>query len=85
MVNTPEELGAWLRLVLTPGVGPESARRLLAAFGEPQAIFGQTETALCQVVSAKQAQALQLMPDGCTELTQDTLGWLQAANPGCLV
>jgi DNA processing protein len=52
MVKTPEELGAWLRLALTPGVGPESARRLLAAFGEPQAIFAQTETALSQVVSA---------------------------------
>ena len=87
MVNTPEELGAWLRLVLTPGVGPESARRLLAAFGEPQAIFAQTETALCQVVSAKQAQALRLMPDGCTDLTKDTLDWLQVANgPGrCVI
>ncbi|MEY3612717.1 MAG: hypothetical protein RJB14_2439 [Pseudomonadota bacterium] len=80
MVNTPEELGAWLRLVLTPGVGPESARRLLAAFGEPQAIFQLTETALCQVVSAKQAQALHLMPDGCTDLTQDTLDWLHAGS-----
>lgn len=87
MVNTPEELGAWLRLVLTPGVGPESARRLLAAFGEPQAIFAQTETALCQVVSAKQAQALRLMPDGCADLTQDTLDWLQTAKgPGrCVI
>jgi DNA processing protein len=87
MVNNPEELGAWLRLVLTPGVGPESARRLLAAFGEPQTIFGQTETALCQVVSAKQAQALHLAPDGCAELTQDTLDWLQAASgPGrCVI
>ena len=83
MVNTPQELGAWLRLVLTPGVGPESARRLLAAFGEPQAIFAQTETALCQVVSAKQAQALRFMPDGCADLTQDTLDWLQASTgPG---
>jgi len=80
MVNTPEELGAWLRLVLTPGVGPESARRLLAAFGEPSAIFQQTETALCQVVSAKQAQALHLMPDGCADLTRDTLNWLQAGS-----
>ena len=83
MVNTPQELGAWLRLVLTPGVGPEIARRLLAAFGEPQAIFAQTETALCQVVSAKQAQALRFMPDGCADLTQDTLDWLQASTgPG---
>jgi DNA processing protein len=87
MVNTTEELGAWMRLVLTPGVGPESARRLLAAFGEPQAIFAQTETALCQVVNAKQAQALRLMPGGCADLTQDTLDWLQAANgPGrCVI
>ena len=89
MVNTPEELGAWLRLVLTPGVGPESARRLLAAFGEPQAIFAQTETAMCQVVIAKQAQAqaLRLVPDGWADLTQDTLDWLGAANgPGrCVV
>jgi DNA processing protein len=83
MINNPEELGAWLRLVLTPGVGPESARRLLAAFGEPQAIFAQTETALCQVVSAKQAQALHLMPEGCADLTQDTLDWLQVGTgPG---
>jgi DNA processing protein len=80
MVNTPEELGAWLRLVLTPGVGSESARRLLAAFGEPEAIFAQTETALCQVVSPKQAQALCLMPDGCAALTHDTLEWLQAGT-----
>ncbi|PUE43233.1 DNA-processing protein DprA [Limnohabitans sp. Bal53] len=87
MVNTPEELGAWLRLVLTPGVGPESARRLLAAFGEPQALFAQTETALCQVVNAKQAQALRIMPDGCVDLIQNTLDWLQTANgPGrCVI
>jgi DNA processing protein len=87
MVNTPEELGAWLRLVLTPGVGTESARRLLAAFGEPEAIFEQTETALCQVVSPKQAQALCLMPDGCAALTHETLEWLQAGTgPGrCVI
>lgn len=78
MVNTPQELGAWLRLVLTPGVGPESARRLLAAFGEPQAIFGQSETALCQVLSRPQAQALRAMPPDCAALTQNTLDWLQA-------
>jgi DNA processing protein len=87
MVNTPEELGAWLRLVLTPGVGTESARRLLAAFGEPEAIFAQTETALCQVVSPQQAQALCLMPDGCAALAQDTLAWVQAgAGPSrCVI
>ena len=64
MVNTPNELGAWLRLVLTPGVGSESARRLLAAFGQPAAVLAQSPTALSQVVSAAQTQALLLMPDG---------------------
>ena len=86
MTHTPQELGAWLRLSLTPGVGPESARRLLAAFGEPQAIFAQTETALSQVVSAHQARALGSEPDGWAALTQETLGWLQAHAPlGCCV
>jgi DNA processing protein len=81
MVNTPDELGAWLRLVLTPGVGPESARRLLAAFGEPEAVLAQSPTALCQVVNATQTQALLSVPSGCAELLQDTLDWLNADNP----
>ena len=80
MVDTPQELGAWLRLVMTPGVGPESARRLLAAFGEPMAIFGQSPVALRQVVSAAQAQALSQMPAGCAELTQKTFDWLSAGE-----
>jgi DNA processing protein len=77
MVNTPEELGSWLRLVLTPGVGPETARRLLAAFGQPEAIFGQTASALRQIVSAQQAQALGQAPDGWASLNDDTWQWLQ--------
>ena len=86
MTHTHHELGAWLRLSLTPGVGPESARRLLAAFGEPLAIFAQSETALSQVVSANQARALGSEPDGCAALTQETLDWLQAHAPlGCCV
>ena len=83
MVNTPEELASWLRLALTPGVGPETARRLLAAWGQPSAIFEQTETALRQVVSALQAQALCEAPPGWRELSEDTWRWLQASTePG---
>ena len=40
------ELEAWLRLTLTPGVGSDSARRLLAAFGLPPHVFDQTSAAL---------------------------------------
>jgi len=77
MVNTPEELGLWLRLSLTPSVGNESARKLLAAFGPPERIFAQTESALRQVVSAAQARHLMGTPDGWADLSQDTWEWLQ--------
>ena len=32
-MSTPPELAAWLRLTLTPGVGAETQRKLLTAFG----------------------------------------------------
>ena len=31
-----DELGAWLRLALTPQVGLDTTRRLLTAFGSPE-------------------------------------------------
>lgn len=80
MVNTPEELGSWLRLSLTPGVGDESARKLLAAFGPPDRIFAQTESALRQVVSATQARHLLNTPDGWAELNRETWEWLQSPH-----
>lgn len=79
MVDTPEELGAWLRLSLTSGIGNEGARKLLAAFGQPEQVFAQSESALRQVVSAAQARQLASLPDGWAELTQETWEWLQ--NP----
>ncbi len=80
MVNTAEELGHWLRLSLTPGVGPETARRLLAAWGQPEQVFAQSELALCQVVSPSQAQALLQPPEGWLALTEASWRWLQAQD-----
>ncbi len=74
-----DELGAWLRLTLSPGVGRESARRLLAAFGLPSSIFEQSPTALQHLLSPAQAQALQATPDGLAELVDRTRDWLQEA------
>ena len=34
-----DELAAWLRLLQTPGIGRQRARRLLQAFGSPQGVF----------------------------------------------
>lgn len=79
MQASSPELGPWLRLSLTAGIGRDTARRLLAAFGEPSHIFTQSESRLRQVVTAAQAQALLQAPEGWQALTENTLEWLQTA------
>ncbi|MDP3699807.1 MAG: DNA-processing protein DprA [Hylemonella sp.] len=74
-----DELGAWLRLTLTPGIGNDSARRLLAAFGLPAAIFEQDPSALRQLLNPKQTLALQAEPEGLATLLDSTWAWLQEA------
>jgi len=71
------ELESWLRLTLTPGVGNVAARRLLASFGLPEQIFGQSASALRQVVSATQASALTREPDTLAQAIDTTWNWLQ--------
>ena len=50
MITSKEELGAWLRLSLTHGVGNETMRRLMASFGLPEKVFTQNSSTLRQVV-----------------------------------
>jgi DNA processing protein len=77
-----EELAGWLRLASTPGVGNGAARRLLAAFGLPGKIFGQSAAALQQLVSRAQAQALQAeMPQLAAQL-EATVQWLADGPAG---
>ena len=76
-----DELGAWLRLTLTLGIGNGAARRLLARFGLPQAIFQQTEAALQLCVPGAQAKALREIPQGWEALWQTTAQWLANAAP----
>ena len=73
-------LRSWLRLGLTPGVGNEAARRLLACFGSPQAVFEQNEAALRQVVSALQAQAMLSEPPELPVHLVRTQQWLALAD-----
>ncbi len=77
----PEELTAWLRLTLSEGVGSTTARRLLAAFGLPQAIFRQSEAALqaCGATAA-QASALCSGSEALAARIEDARQWL--AMPG---
>jgi len=74
------ELAGWLRLSLTPGVGDGAARRLLAAFGLPDAIFAQPEATLGEVVSAAQAAALKQPPSGLQAQVDQTWQWLHPAD-----
>lgn len=78
----PDELAGWLRLVLTPGVGNQAARRLLAEFGLPQAVFEQSAHALGRCVGPAQAVALKSAPAALAPLLERTLAWLRAADGG---
>lgn len=76
------ERDAWLRLALTPGVGPATTRKLLAHFGLPAAIFEASPTTLMQVVDAALARVLAASPS--SELVHRIAAsrtWLDAAAP----
>ena len=70
------DLAEWLRLSLVPGVGNDAARRLLAAFGLPNAIFSASESALKQVVTDKQAKAILQIPQEFEAQWANTQAWL---------
>jgi DNA processing protein len=72
-----DELAAWLRLSLTPSIGDEGARKLLAAFGPPPSIFQQSAAALRQVISTAQVEALLTEPAELAALVQATWDWLE--------
>ena len=74
------ELQAWLRLTLSPGVGNETSRKLLAAFGSAQAVFAQGAPALRQLGTDKLVKAIQSEPPTLAAQLQTTLDWLQAGD-----
>ena len=75
-----EELAAWLRLTLTPKVGNDAARKLLAAFGLPHALFDQSPTALAQVVNQAQAAQLRIEPPTLAAQLEMTWRWLNGED-----
>jgi DNA processing protein len=73
-----DELSGWLRLTLTPRVGNETSRKLLAAFGSPESVFRQPLAALGHVVSQAQATALRQVPPDLAKLLAITCKWLES-------
>ena len=74
------ELTAWLRLTLTPGVGNDTARKLLAAFGSAEAVFEQSQAALRQLGSDKLVSGIVTEPLKLPELLQATVDWLAGGD-----
>lgn len=75
------ELGAWLRLLCTPGIGRSSARALLRAFGSPEALFDAPPSAWRDVVPASVARALATPPDSLSSALEATWRWLHPDTP----
>ncbi len=72
-----EGLSAWLRLTLIPGIGGETQRKLLAAFGLPEAIFAAGRLATRAVVGDRADLLFDADP---TASIEQALAW--ADTPG---
>lgn len=72
----PDERAAWLRLLLTDGVGNETARKLLAAFGSPEAVWQQDFSTLKAATSARVAEALGTPPADLPQALERLEAWL---------
>ncbi|WP_426194321.1 DNA-processing protein DprA [Massilia sp. DWR3-1-1] len=76
----PEQLAHWVRLTLTPGVGPVRGRLLLAHFHHPDAIFAASPPRLGALVGAAVAQALLAPVPAVLRQLEAALAW--AGQPG---
>ncbi len=78
MREAATELSGWIRLTAIPGVGSESQRQLLKAFGPPEAIFAAGPAALRTVVG--DALATNLLAHAARAEIDAALAWV--AEPG---
>ena len=79
-----DELAAWLRLLETPQLGRDSARKLLAAFGSPQAVLEASTSARREVAGVAGA-ALASEPESIEALVESTWQWLAAGESRAVV
>lgn len=76
-----EELAAWIRLQMTPGVGIRTAHKMLSAYGLPQNIFMTSYEEIARIVSPKMADVLYAPIDPLiTEQIEKTKEWLEDPN-----
>ena len=74
------ERAAWLRLVLTPGIGPAATRDLLAAFGLPEEVLAAGSEARARVVGAPLARAIAARDPERERAIDAALEWASAGH-----
>jgi DNA processing protein len=78
-MSVPRDLEPWLRLGLVPGLGAESFRRLLAAFGSPESVLSAPHSALSRCIGTPLASLI--CEGGADDALAAVSGWLeQPAN-----
>jgi DNA processing protein len=70
------ELAAWIRLSLVPGLGGQSLRKLLTAFGLPQQVLAAGKSALARIVSTEIAG--RMLSDADSAAVDAALEWAAA-------
>ena len=81
VASAAAELAHWIRLLETTGVGVDTARKLLSAFGLPGNIFQQQHRALCAIVAPRIASALLAAPaPAMLAQIERTLAWAEGAD-----
>ena len=78
-MNT-SELAAWLRLDIARGVGRTTALRLLAAFGDVQTLFAQSQAALEPYLTPAQTRSLLASDAAIKDLLSATTAWLSSST-----
>ena len=76
MEGEARDLAAWLRLALAPGIGGETQRTLLSAFGLPQNIFAAGAGALARSIPRAAAERLLAHESGTSVAA--ALAWAEA-------
>ena len=69
-------LAAWLRLLLTPGLGRASVRKLLATFGAPQEVLSAPSAQRRECLGAELGAALDHEPEALAATLNKLRAWL---------
>ena len=79
------EFAAWFRLLETPGVGRDTARALLTAFGSPERVFSASAAELHEQAGPAVAQALAKENDTFSGRLAAALAWWAGSEQRCVI